>query len=180
MHTRSPHVPTLRLTAHLCLILEDGHSAAYYYRKVIGRSQPDVQLHANYGLALLIDRKPKGALKQLSKARRSGSDDPAVPVNIAATLWVLRRGTEAVALMREILSENPPPEIEVELLAMLRLAAPPATKEVIQLRDLISNGHRGDGITLRAMVRDRPKIERDLGLQLSDIIDGKAAVPPIL
>jgi Tfp pilus assembly protein PilF len=174
------HVPTLRLTAHLCLTLEDGHSAAYYYRKVIGRSQPDHQLHANYGLALLMDRKPRGALKQLSKARRSGSDDPAVPINIAATLWVLRSSTEAIALMREILNQSPPPEIEMEILAMLRLAAPPAAKEMIRLRELIASGHRGDGITLRTMVRDRPRIERDLGFQLSDIIEGKAALPPVL
>jgi hypothetical protein len=57
---------------------------------------------------------------------------------MAATLWVLRRGTEAVSLMREILGQNPPPEIEIEILAMLRLAAPPATKEVTRLRNLIA------------------------------------------
>jgi Flp pilus assembly protein TadD len=142
------HVPTLRLTAYVCLALEDGGSAAYYYRKVIGRGQRDSQAHANYGLALLMDRKPEGALRHLSKARRS-SDDPNIPVNITATLWVLRRRTEAIDLMREILSQSPRPEIEVEILAMLRLAAPPATKEVIRLRELIASGHRGDGITLR-------------------------------
>jgi Tfp pilus assembly protein PilF len=171
------YVPILRLTAYLCLTLEDGHSAAYYYRKVIGRSEPDWQLHANYGLALLMDRKPKGALEQLSKARRSGPDDPTVPVNIAATLWVLRRSTEAIALMREVLGQSLPPGIEIEVLAMLRLAAPPATKEMIRLRDLITRGNHGDGITIRSMVRDRPKIERNLGSQLSDIIEGKAPLP---
>jgi len=174
------HVPTLRLTAYVCLALEDGGSAAYYYRKVIGRGQRDSQVHANYGLALLMDHKFEGALRHLSKAHRSGSNDPAVAVNLAATLWVLRRGTEAIALLREILSHSPPPEIEVEILAMLRLAAPPAAKEMIRLRELIATGHRGDGITLRTMVRYKSGIERDLSLQLSDIIEGKAAVPPTL
>jgi hypothetical protein len=60
---------------------------------------------------------------------------------------------------------------------MLRLAAPPATKEMIRLRDLITRGNHGDGITIRSMVRDRPKIERNLGSQLSDIIEGKAPLP---
>jgi Flp pilus assembly protein TadD len=174
------HVPTLRLTASICLVLEDGGSAAYYYRKLIGRGQRDSQVHANYGLALLMDHKFEGALRHLSKAHRSRSNDPGVAVNLAATLWVLRRGTEAIALLREILSQSPPPEIEVEILAMLRLAAPPAAKEMIRLRELIASGHRGDGITLRTMVRYKSGIDRNLGFQLSDIIEGKAAVPPTL
>jgi Tfp pilus assembly protein PilF len=179
--TLSPtHVPTLRLTAYVCLALEDGGSAAYYYRKVIGRGQRDSQVHANYGLALLMNHRFEGALRHLSKAHRSRSDDLGIAVNLAATLWVLRKGTEAVALLREILSQSPPPEIEVEILAMLRLAAPPAAKEMVRLRELIASGHRGDGITLRTMVRYKSGIERNLGFQLSDIIEGKAAVPPTL
>jgi hypothetical protein len=83
-------------------------------------------------------------------------------------------------LLREILTQSPPPEIEVEILAMLRLTAPPAAKEMIRLRKLIASGHRGDGITLRTMVRYKSGTERDLGFQLSDIIEGKAAVPPVL
>ena len=171
----STFVPTLRLTAYVCLALEDGANAAYYYRKIIGRKADDSQVHANYGLALLMENKAEGALRHLSKARRSGSD-PGVPVNLAATLWVLRRTKDAVALMREILSQSPSPQIELEVLAMLRLASPPAADEVIRLRQLITSGHRTDGITLRAMVRYRRKDERNLGLLLSDIIEGEAEV----
>ena len=173
------HVPTLRLTAYVCLALEDGANAAYYYRKVIGRKAADSQVHANYGLALLMDNKADGALRHLSKARRSGSD-PAVPINLAATLWVMRRTTDAIALMREILSQSPPPEPELEVLAMLRLAAPPASVEMVRLRELITSGQRGDGITLRTMVRYRRKDERALGFLLSDVVEAKAPVPPTL
>jgi Tfp pilus assembly protein PilF len=171
---------TWRITGDVSLVLGDGASAAYYYRKAMKRGASGWLISSNYGLALLVDRKPDGALRHLTRARRSAPNQPDVSTNMAATLWALRRDAEAVALMREIMSQSPPPEIELEVSAMLRLAAPPAAKELIRLRDLITGGHRGDGITLRTMVRDRPKIERDLGLKLSDIIEGKAAVPPIL
>ena len=82
--------------------------------------------------------------------------------------------------MREILSQSPSPQIELEVLAMLRLASPPAADEVIRLCQLITSGHRTDGITLRAMVRYRRKDERNLGLLLSDIIEGEAEVPSTL
>jgi hypothetical protein len=49
-----------------------------------------------------------------------------------------------------------------------------------RLRDLISSGHRGDGNTIRIMVRDSPKADRDIGLQVADIIEGKAEIPPAL
>ena len=65
-------------------------------------------------------------------------------------------------------------------IAGLRLAAPPATDEMIRLRELITGGQRGDGITLRTMVRYRRKDERALGFLLSDVVEGKAPVPPTL
>jgi Flp pilus assembly protein TadD len=173
-------VGTLRMAADMCLTLGEGASAAYYYRKLMKRCPADWQIESNYGLALLINRKPDGALRWLSRARRAVPNEPMVLTNIATTLWALRRKAEAIDLMRKILSQGPPPEIELELLAMLRVAAPPAAKEMTRLRHLISSGHRGDGNTIRIMARDRPKIERDLGLKLSDIIEGNAAVPPIL
>jgi Tfp pilus assembly protein PilF len=173
-------VVALRVAADMCLVLGEGASAAYYYRKLMKRGPADWQIESNYGLALLMNRKPDGALRWLSRARRAVPNEPMVLTNTAATLWALRRKAEAIDLMRLILSQVPPPEIELELLAMLRVAAPPAAKEMTRLRHLVGSGHRGDGNTIRIMVRDRPKIERDLGLKLSDIIEGNAAVPPIL
>jgi hypothetical protein len=127
-----------------------------------------------------MDRKPDGALGQLSRAGRASRTNPAVLTNTAATLYVLRRNAEAITLMRQILSQSPPPEIEVEVLAMLRLADPSAAEEVMRLRDLIGRGHRGDGNTLRVMVRNRPRTEWEVGIQLADIVEGKAALPPTL
>ena len=171
---------TMRMAADMCLVLGEGASAAYYYRKLMKRCTADWQIEANYGLALLLDRKPEGALRRLSRARRMVPNEPMVLTNIAATLWALRRKTEAIALMRQTLSENPPPEIELELLAMLRVAAPPAAQHMTRLRDLISSGHRGDGNTIRIMVRDSPAADRDVGRQVADVIEGKAPVPPNL
>jgi Tfp pilus assembly protein PilF len=173
-------VRALRMAADMCLVLGDGASAAYYYRKLMKRCPADWQIEANYGLALLMDRKPDGALRRLSRARRMVPNEPVVLTNTAATLWALRRKAEATALMRQILSQAPPPEIEIEVLAMLRVAAPPAAKEMTRLRHLISSGHHGDGNTIRIMGRGGPKADRDVGLQVADVIEGKAAVPPIL
>jgi Flp pilus assembly protein TadD len=173
-------VVALRMAADMCLLLGDGASAGYYYRKLLKRSPPDWQIEANYGLALLIDRKPDGALRRLSKARRAVPNEPVVLTNTAATLCALRRKPEAIELMRQTLTQDPLPEIEVELLAMLRVAAPPAAKEMTRLRDLINSGHRGDGNTIRIMVRGGPKADRDVGLQVADIIEGKAPLPPNL
>jgi tetratricopeptide (TPR) repeat protein len=172
------NAPIWRFAGDACLALGDGSSAAYYYRKAMKRGASGSQIQSNYGLALLMDRKPDGALRQLSKARGSAPEDPGVLTNTAATLCALRKHDEAIALMREILSKAPPPEIEIEILGMLRLAMPPATQEMIRLRDLISGGHRGDGNTLRTIVWGRPKSERDVALQLADAVEGKAPLPP--
>jgi Flp pilus assembly protein TadD len=170
----------LRMAADMCLVLGDGASAAYYYRKLLKRPPVHWQVEANYGLALLMDRKPDGAFLRLSKARRMVPNEPIVLTNTAATLWALRRKAEAIDLMRQTLSQDPPPEIEVELLAMLRVAAPPASKEMTRLRDLISSGHRGDGNTIRIMVRDSSTADRDVSRQVADVIEGKSPVPPNL
>jgi Flp pilus assembly protein TadD len=173
-------VRILRLTGDLCLTLGDGTSAAYYYRKAMNHGAPGWEIHAGYGTALLLDRKPDGAVRHLSRARRSAPQEPFVLTNLAAALWASRRNTDATALMREILSQPPPPEIEVEVLAMLRLAAPLATAEMTRLRGLISSGHRTDGATLRSMAWGKPKSDRSLAFRLADIIEGKTEFPPVL
>jgi Tfp pilus assembly protein PilF len=170
----------LRVAADMCIVLGDSFSAAYFYRKLMKRVPADWQIEANYGLALFLERKPDGALRRLSRARRSVPNDPVVLTNTGATLWALRRRVDATALMRETLSQNPPPEIEMELLAMLRVAEPPASKEMARLRDLISSGHRGDGRTIRVMVRHSSPADRDVGRQVADVIEGKAEISPIL
>jgi Flp pilus assembly protein TadD len=65
------------------------------------------------------------ALRHLSAARRSAPEDPGVLTNTAAALWATRRNDEAIAVMRQILSQAPSPEVEIEVLAMLRLGARP-------------------------------------------------------
>jgi Tfp pilus assembly protein PilF len=179
--TLNPPGPEIwRLTGDVSLVLGDGASAAYYYRKAIKRGASGWLIHCNYGLALLVDRKPDGSLRQLTKARRYAPNQPDVLTNMAASLSALRRDTEAASLMRQVLSQPPPLEIEVEVLAMLRLTAPPAVQEMVRLRELIASGVHGDGNTLRSMVFRSPRQDRDLAFQLADIVEGKAPLPPTL
>jgi Tfp pilus assembly protein PilF len=178
--TQNPRDPRIwRFTGDMCLVSGDGSSAAYYYRKAMKRGASGWEIQSAYGLALLMARKPDGALRQLSKARRAAPEDPVVLVNIAATLWTLRRDGEAAASMRKVLSNGLPPEIEIEALAMLRLMSPPATQEMVRLREHIGSGFRGDGTTLRSMAFKRPKQDRELAFKLADIVEGKAALPDL-
>jgi Tfp pilus assembly protein PilF len=178
MNPRDHH--TWRLAGDVSLVLGDAGSAAYYYRKAMKRGASGWEIHGSYGLALLLNRKPDGALRHLSEARRSAPDDAGLLTNTAAALWAVRRNHEAVALMRQVVSQRPAPEIEIEVLALLRLAAPPARQEMIRLRDLLSGGHRGDGSTVRTMVWGKPSIDRSIAFGLADIIEGKAPLPPNL
>ena len=155
-------------------------SAAYYCRKMLN-ILPSAEVHANYALALLMEGKPEGALRHLSKAARSSHGDvmrPAIQTNRAAVLWVLRRRAEAVALMRTVLNAVPPPDVKLEVLAMLHLAAPTSAEQTDQrLHQLIERGIRSDGNTIRGMVRNEPRSERDAGDRLADIIEGKLVLP---
>jgi Flp pilus assembly protein TadD len=179
--TLNPRNPRIwRFAGNVSAVFGDGASAAYYYRKAMKRGASGWQIEAAYGFALLIDKKPDGALRKLSKARRSAPDDPGLLTNTAAALWALRREAEAVALLRQILSSALQPEIEVEVLAMLRLTAPPAKQEMVRLGELLGSGSHGDGNTLRSMVFKRPKQDRELAFKLAEAIEGKAKLPPMV
>jgi Tfp pilus assembly protein PilF len=171
-------VNALRLAADFSLVLGDPTTTIYYYRKAIRRGASGPTVDGNYGLALLMDRKPSGAFRQLSRAARSAPDDLAIQANLAAALWALRRHEEAVALMRKILELTPPPHIELEVIAMLRIAVPSsATNTAQRLRSLIAGGARADGSTVRTMARDSRRAERDVAYRLADVIEGRLALP---
>jgi Tfp pilus assembly protein PilF len=167
------NVNALGLAGDICLQMNDSASAAYYYRKLIKRGQSDAQVQANYGLALLMERKPDGALRHLAQGGQADPANPAIRANRAATLWVLRRQGEAIRVLRELLDAKPPPHIELEALAMLCIASP-ADADIADQRvhQLIAAGIRGDGKTVRCMVRDSPRDKRQAGYNLADLIEG--------
>jgi Tfp pilus assembly protein PilF len=169
---------SLRLAADVCLTLDDSFSAAYYYRKLIKREKYDAEVHGNYGLALLMERKLDGAMRHLSKAARSAPDNFSIRANLAATLWAMGRQAEATALMHKIIDSSPSPEIELEVTAMLYLAVPMSrSKAASRLRQLITLGTRGDGSTVRCMTRGKSRSDREAGEQLANVVEAKVAVP---
>jgi len=176
----SNDVQILGMTAYVSMGLGDSASAAYYYRKLIKRGQSDAQAHNDYVLALLMGRKPDGALRHLAQAMRAAPDDRIVPMiraNRAAALWALRRHDEAIELMRAILNDTPPPQLELEVLAMLHVAAPSSANDTDQrMHQLIESGVRSDGNTVRSIARDKPRTERDAGYQLASMIEDALAI----
>lgn len=158
--------------ANVALALGDGSSAAYYYRKAISRGAGAWDVESNYGLALLLERKLHGALRHLRRARRRAPGEPVVMVNTAATLWGLKQRTEAIELMRSALQGSPPPEIEVEILAMLYLAESAAPSEIDRLHRLTEQGIRGNAATLRGMSAGGTRAEKDLARELTLAIQG--------
>lgn len=172
-------VTVLRMAADVSLTMGDATSAAYYYRKAIKRGESSGQVRGNYGLALLMENKVEGALRQLSQAARSNPDDLAVKTNLAAALWVCRRPDEAVALMRTILDASPPQQIELEVVAMLHVAGQyPGNEAVPRMEALIGMGVRADGNTVRSMVLRGSRNERNRGFRLAKMIEGKIPFSP--
>jgi Flp pilus assembly protein TadD len=179
-----PHdINVLGLAAYASMKSGDSASAAYYCRKLL-KVLPTAEVHNNYALALLMEGKAEGALRHLSKAKRSSPDERMslmIRTNQAATLWVLRKHSEALAIMAEILKDNPLPEIALEVLGMLHLASPTSAKETDQrLRQLMETGIRTDGNTIRSMVRNKQRNEREADYRLADIIEGTLTLPPSL
>lgn len=168
----------LRLTADVCLTMGDSFSAAYYYRKLIKRQEYDAEVHGNYGLALLMERKAEGALRHLSRAARVAPDNLTIRTNLAATLWARGKRREAVSLMRTIMNVSSPPQIELEANALFCIAEPRSASEATsRMRQLITDGIQADGTTLRAMVLERAGSERKAADQLAQIIEGKSPIP---
>jgi Flp pilus assembly protein TadD len=176
-------VNVLGMAAYAAMKSGDSASAAYYCRKLL-KVFPTAEVQANYAMALLMEGKPEGALRHLSKAARFSPGDRMTSIIRtirAATLWVLRRHDEAIALMHTILNTSLPPEIELEVLGMLHWASPTSASDTNQrIRQLIESGVRGDGYTIRSMVRNKPRSERDSGYRLADIIEGMLEFPPSL
>jgi Tfp pilus assembly protein PilF len=168
----------LRLAADVCLSLGDSASAAYYYRKLIKRQKPTAEVHGNYGLALLLEGKLDGALRHLSNAAHSAPNNLNIRTNLAAALWISRKRDDAVALMNTIMDSQPPPHIELEVVAMLYVtgSSPPGAT-TSRMRELIAAGARADGNTVRCLVRNRPRSERQAGEQVARIIEAKLAIP---
>lgn len=156
----------------------DSFSAAYYYRKLIKRQEYDPEVHGNYGLALLMERKSEGALRHLSKAARVAPDNLTIRLNLAATLWARRKHSEAVALIRTIMAPSSPSQIELEASTLFCIAESRSAKEATsRMRQLITDGIQADGTTLRAMVLASSDTERKAADQLAKVIEGKAPIP---
>jgi len=168
----------LRLAADFCAMTGDSYSAAYYYRKVIKRQPYHAEVHGNYGLALLIERKLEGALRHLKKAARSSPGHFTIRTNLAAALWADGKKAEAAELIHDIIDARPPPEIELEVMAMFYLATPSSRLETaVGIRQLIADGARADGTTIRCMARDMSRDDKELGEQLARSIEGKDPFP---
>ena len=150
----------------------------YYYRKVIKRQPYDAEVHGNYGLALLMERKLEGALRHLKKAARSSPDHFGIQTNLAATLWAAGKKAEAIALIRDIIDAGPPPEIELEIMAMSYLTTPSSRPDAaLRIRQLIAGGARADGTTVRCMARDMSRDDTETGEKLARTIEGKDSFP---
>jgi Tfp pilus assembly protein PilF len=171
-------VDALRQAADTSLASGDSASAAYYYRRLIKRVEYDAEIHSNYGLVLLMEQKSDGALRHLSKAARSAPDNVNIRTNLAAALWARSKRDEAVTLMRRIMDDRPSPQTELEVNAMIRLAVPSSARDTAsRIRQLIADGVQTYGTTVRGMVLERSRSEREAGDQLAKIIEGKMAVP---
>jgi len=104
------------------------------------KAEPGPSSDSNYGLALLLEKKLQGALHQLSKAARSAPGDLNIQVNKAAALWACGRHDEAITAMRAIMEAGPSPTTELEINALLLLAAPDsvsANQRKSRIKDLI-------------------------------------------
>jgi Tfp pilus assembly protein PilF len=167
-----------RFAADISLRWGDAASAGYYYRKYLKREPHDVEAHSNYGLALLMERKTEGALRHLSKALRSSPDHLDIRTNLAATLWALRRDTDALAQVKVVMSSNPPPSIELEVAAMTFVGMSSSRAgTAVRMRELIEGGARADGNTVRSMRQDISGKERQTREQIALIIEGKRPIP---
>jgi hypothetical protein len=81
--------------------------------------------------------------------------------------------------MRELLRQHPPPEIELELLAMLHIASGKAgSKFPARLQALVDSGTRADGWAIRAMVYGADSHIRSVGMAVADAVEGAQANQP--
>jgi Tfp pilus assembly protein PilF len=169
----------LRWAADLCAMTGDSYSAAYYYRKAIKRHPHEAELHGNYGLALLMERKLEAAERHLKKAIRSSPNQFAFQVNLASTLWAAGKQAEAIALIRDLIDDGPPPEIELEVTAMSYLTTPSSRREAApRIRQLIAGGVKADATTVRCMARDMSSDDRETAERLARAIEGNDSIPP--
>jgi Flp pilus assembly protein TadD len=165
--------------AQTSLVRGDGKTATHLYRRLSKRVPLSPEMAGNLGLALLLEHKPDGALRHLSRAAKSAADNFAIRTNLAAALYALRRSSEAVELMRELLRQHPPPEIELELLAMLHIASGQAgSKFPARLQALVDSGTRADGWAIRAMVYGADSHIRSVGMAVADAVEGAQANQP--
>lgn len=172
------NVHILRFAADISLSWGDAVSAGYYYRKYLKREPHDAEAHGNYGLALLMERKTKGALRHLSKALRSSPDHLGIRTNLAATLWALRQDTDALAQVKVVMESNPPQDIELEVTAMTFVGMPSSRATTgARMRQLIEGGARADGNTVRYMRQDISGKERQAREQIALIVEGKRLIP---
>lgn len=97
-------------------------------------------------------------------------EEPSAQVNLAGTLFALRRDAPAIELMRQTLEQPLPPAIELELLAMLQIADP-SDQQQEALERLLRGSNRTTGDVIRAMSRDRSKEQRARGIALAAQIE---------
>jgi Flp pilus assembly protein TadD len=181
-HKACSHDPhntfALGLAANYSLLLGDSTSAAYYYRKLIARIDYDAAVHGNYGLALLLDKKPRGAVKHLSGAADSAPGDLNICINFAAALWADGKRANALEIMRNLMAPDSPPQIDLEANALYYVAdLHSRDKAIARMKQLITSGITTSGVTVRAMVSARPRKEREDADRIANIIEGRIAVP---
>ena len=169
----------LALAGDTSLMNGDAASAGYYYRKYIKREPRNANAQGNYGLALLIEGKVDGAFRHLAKAMRTSPDHLGIRTNMTATQWALGHNDDAADLAAGILSDNPAPEIELEVLGMMFVAtASGRDRTTARIRELIEGGARTDGSTVRHMRQDgRSSAERRSREEVALVLEGKQPIP---
>lgn len=175
----APNDPfVLAAAADSCRSVGDFASAAYYYRKLIKQADRDPNIDSNYGLVLLLEKKPEGALRHLSRAAHAAPGNLNIQVNKAAALWACGRHDEAIAAMCAIMEAEPPLTTKLEVNALFLLAVPESARETkTRMKQLIKAGIRVDGSAVKGMCAARPQDELNTAIHLAEIIEGNIEIP---
>jgi len=157
--------------AQTSLVRGDGKTAAHLYRRLSKRVPLSPEMAGNLGLALLLEHKPDGALRHLSRAAKSAADNFAIRTNLAAALYALRRSSEAVELMRELLRQHPLPRSSWSCLPCCISLRESRSKFPARLQALVDSGTRADGWAIRAMVYGADSHIRSVGMAVADAVE---------
>lgn len=167
------NIEALRESADLLLLIGDARASIYYYRRLLKRDRNNAHIIGNFGLALLICRRPHLAIRNLSRAASLQPGNPNTLINLAAALWVNRQSNDAVAALNAGLKMGPAPEIELEAIAMLEIATQSDRQRQDRISELINSGVHAYGMTVRSMAQKKSTSARARIEKIANVIEGK-------